>query len=102
MQRLPGIPADMPQRAGDASDPVTVSNYYYCLEEFHPGVLPYSQQPLDAGRIFGVDDDRGCPVCPGCQRQVSAVPCVGPQIPPQSIVEYSRRFAASQITGGGR
>jgi hypothetical protein len=70
--------------------------YYYCTEEDHPGVPRYNQDPLDVGRIFGTDDNVGCPICPGCGREVSAVPCAGPSLPPLSVIEFRNRWVAQQ------
>ena len=95
------VPADMPQPSR-AATPIDRSNSYwwYCLQEDHPGVPTYSQQPLDIRRIFGTETDQGCPTCPTCQKQTSCVPCAGPHLPPASIVEYARWYQESQIRGG--
>lgn len=74
--------------------------WWYCLNENHPGADPYSQQPFNVNRIFGTKTDQGCPVCPACKKEVSAVPAPGPRTPPASVVTYAERFAASQIRGG--
>jgi hypothetical protein len=88
--------------AEQPGDPQEFQFYWYCLEDSHPGVRPYGQNPLDIGRIFGTDSDQGCPVCPACGKEVSAVPAPGPKIPPAEIVDYAKRFTASQILGGIR
>lgn len=93
---LPRLSPDVPAREPESS----FKFWWYCMEEHHPGVPSYGSQPLDVRRIFGTETDQGCPRCPACQREVSAAPCLGPTIPPASIVEYARRFASQQITGG--
>lgn len=66
--------------------------WHYCLEENHPGVPNYQSEPLDVARIFATDTNDGAPVCPSCNREVSAVPCEGPDIPPASIITQSERY----------
>lgn len=70
--------------------------WWYCLEEFHPGAPPYSQDPLYASRVFGTDTDQGCPVCPACGREVSATSTLGPDVPPPAIVEFRQRWISQQ------
>ncbi len=102
----PDVPPDLPPMQSDSPAPTTEPEgpqfkfWWYCMEEHHPGVPSYGSQPLDVRRIFGTETDQGCPRCPACQREVSSAPCLGPTIPPASIVEYASRFAASQIQGG--
>lgn len=100
---LDTIPPDMPQPPGappaQAVTPIA-KFWWYCLNEEHQGSPRYGQQPLDLKRIFGTDTDEGCPTCPSCAKQTSCVPCAGPNIPPQSIVEYARHFAETQVLGG--
>lgn len=102
-------PADVPpdvakQQAVSAATTVEegadLNYWWYCLEQDHPGVPTYTSQPFDLGRIFGTEDDIGCPTCPGCGREVSAIPCLGPKTPPAQILDYAKRFGAQQIVGG--
>ncbi len=98
----PAIPPDLPQPtqngAVESPDP-QFRHWYYCMDENHPGVPKFSQAPMDLGRIFGVDTNEGCPVCPDCKKEVSAVPTIGPHYPPAEIAAYAERFARMQ-TGG--
>jgi len=99
------IPPDVMKRQESAPASVveegaSLNYWWYCMEQNHPNVPTYTSQPLDLGRIFGTENDRGCPACPGCGREVNAVPCAGPKIPPPQIVDYARRFAGQQIVGG--
>jgi hypothetical protein len=65
-------------------------SFFYCLEESHPGAPSLQASPISMERIFAFSGD-GCPVCPSCQRAVSAVPCQE-EVPPQSIIELAGRI----------
>ena len=65
-------------------------SYHYCLEENHPGAPSFQTAPLSLVRIFQSDKD--VPECPACGRQVNSMPCEGPDIPPESILELQERF----------
>lgn len=99
----------MPQAPAAAVEPDDEFEFWwYCTEEEHPGAPRYSSQPLFvqpgsvASRIFGTNSDKGCPKCPACQREVSAVPCGGPMMPPMPVVDYHKRFTQQQLMGGIR
>ena len=99
----PAVPPDLPQPSAPAPlEQVGAARrfYYYCQNNTHPGSPDLIGQPFDMGRIFAVDTDEGCPICPKCNQEVSAVPCAGPSIPPPSVVQYARDFAAQQVRGG--
>jgi hypothetical protein len=75
------------QRAAPPKPP----DFYYCLEEGHPGAPSLQSSPVAIERIFAYSGE-GCPVCPSCDRAVSAVPCQE-EVPPQSIIELAGRMS---------
>jgi hypothetical protein len=64
-------------------------NFFYCLEESHPGAPSLQSEPVSVARIFAYSGE-GCPVCPDCNRPVSSIPCQE-DVPPQSIIELAGR-----------
>lgn len=66
--------------------PVTKSSpWFYCLENSHaPNVI-------DDERFFQSNDE-GCPICPKCDRQVSAVPTSGNGVYPDGILAVAVRL----------
>jgi len=75
--------------------------YWYCMEEVHPGAPNYSQDPFSLSRIFGTDSDQGCPTCPACQRQVTAVAAGGPNMVPPSVIEFRNDWLSRQVANRG-
>ena len=78
--------------ARDAAKEVPVKGrYYYSLEENHPGAPSFQTQPLSVKRIFQWEGDPdACPEFEG--RQINAVPCEGPDIPPEFVQDLQARF----------
>jgi hypothetical protein len=87
------VEADKAQLAKDeavVTAETPTGSYYYCMEENHPGAPNFQTTPLSLTRIF--QSDKEVPECPACQRQVNALPCEGPDIPPAFILELQERF----------
>ncbi len=86
---------DLLNRQVPPPEPVVAEvDWYYCLEEAHPGAPTLSSHPLSELRTFAVPRDVvGCPRCPSCGREVNAAVCAG-QAPPDSIVQLQSRLDA--------
>jgi hypothetical protein len=74
----------------EPEETVSEAPYWYCIEENHPGAPNFQTTSLSLNRIF--QSDKTVPECPACGRQVNAMPCEGPDIPPAYILEHQERF----------
>jgi pyruvate/2-oxoglutarate dehydrogenase complex dihydrolipoamide acyltransferase (E2) component len=81
---------DVETAIAKAEEAKAKGSYYYCMEDNHPGAPNFQTTPLSLTRIFQSSEE--VPVCPACQKQGNAVPCPGPDIPPESILSLQERF----------
>jgi hypothetical protein len=71
---------------------VKAGKVYFCLNHFHPGVAGGGSAPIDDETRVFVSDEPGCPTCPKCEKQVSAVELTDPNsLPPVVVAEVARR-----------
>jgi hypothetical protein len=58
---------------------------FFCLDHFHPDAGGRNAAPDDKSRYFAAED-KGCPECPTCERQVSAALVPDDKTLPASVV----------------
>jgi hypothetical protein len=63
---------------------------FFCLEHFHPDVAGRNAALDDKSRYFAAED-KGCPTCPLCDRQVSAALVPDDKTLPASVVAALKR-----------
>jgi hypothetical protein len=68
--------------------PALPSNWQYCLDPKHPG----ANEVIHVARFFQFDGE-GCPVCPACGKQVSAIPAVKDGVYPSGLLAVAARLA---------
>ena len=65
----------------------TDTYWWYCLEARHPG----ANEVISDARFFESKEE-GCPTCPKCGRQVTAVPAENKGIYPSSLLALAERL----------
>lgn len=95
----PTVPATSPPDPPVAvADPPKVKGpLYFCLEATHPGPAGSGgrAEVYDTARFFDSDVE-GAPFCPGCNRNVSALPVDDDTVLPPSIQLLKDRLQASE------
>ena len=84
---IPPVPEEPPAAPEPSNLPTPLASavpLYYCMSNDH------SWYPKDESRFFGYEGE-GCPTCPQCNKQVTAVPV-------NALGEYPA--VVSNLTGG--
>lgn len=70
---------------------------FFCLEHFHPTESGRNAEPDDKSRYFAAED-KGCPECPLCKRQVSAALVPDDKTLPPSVVAAQKRAETDLVS----